>query len=153
MKRSVVILVPLALLALVSGLCVVAWGVLNSGAVRDAGCPRDLAELEGHWVLDHVRGSFDLAPPEELEFSAGSIPGRIRITDGQRVGEFEIQGAGLLVFDAAPHLEPLMAAASTTVYTMTHRCPPLPAWDHLIFYPDGPAVGRVSQRSITYERE
>src|SRR5262245_51485920 len=124
----------LALLALVSGLLVIAAGVLNSGAVRNAGVPSGLAELEGHWVLDHVRGTFDIAPPDELVFSAGAIPGRVRISDGQRTGEFEIFGAGLLVFDAAPQLEPLVGAGSKTVYTMTHLCPPLPACDHLIFY-------------------
>jgi hypothetical protein len=151
MKRSVLIL---GLLALVSGLLVIGAGVLNSGAVRNAGVPRDLAELEGRWVLDHLRGSFDVAPPGELVFSAGTIPGRVRISDGGRAGEFEIQGAGLLVFDSAPHLEPLMPDGSKSVYTMTHLCPPLPAWDHLMFFPDGQPIGHdPNRRSITYERE
>ena len=151
MKSAIVVL---ALLALLSGLLVVAWGVLNSGAVRNAGMPHDLSELEGHWVLDHVRGSFDVAPPDELDFSAGSVPGRVRLTDGKRAGEFEIQGLGLLVFDAPPHLEPLVTAEFRTVSTMTHFCAPLPAWDHFTFFPDGPPMGHdPNRRSITYERE
>jgi hypothetical protein len=37
---------------------------------------------------------------------------------------------------------------------MTHFCPPLPAWDHFTFFPDGPPMGHdPNRRSITYERE
>jgi len=67
---------------------------------------------------------------------------------------FEIQGMGLLVFDTVQHLEPLIREGSTSVYTMTHLCPPLPAWDHFTFFPDGPPIGRdPNRRLITYERE
>lgn len=151
MRKPAVLLSVLALVA--SGLLLGA-GVLNGGAVRSAGWPHDLADLEGKWVLDRVCGTFEVAPPEELVFSAGSSAGLVQVCDGQRTTEFAVQGGGRLVFAAAQHLEPLLPAGASEVYTMTHLCPPLPAWDHLTFFPDGQPIGPDSNRRlINYERE
>ena len=51
-------------------------------------------------------------------------------------------------------LEPLLPSGTSEAYVMTHLCPPLPAWDHLTFFPDGMPVGHdPTQRMINYERE
>lgn len=138
-----------------AGACAILGGVvLDSGAVRDAGWPNGLADLEGRWVLDHVSGEFDAKPPSGLAFSAGSGAGHVRITADGREAEFVVRGLGQLVFAGGPQLEPLIASGAAEVYAMTHLCPPLPAWDHLTFFPDGPPMGwDPLRRSITYERD
>lgn len=147
-------LVVAGLAALLAGLAVLVGGILNSGTVRIAGVPHELADLRGVWVLDRVRGEFDPAPPELIEFAPGSGPGLVRISDGTRVAEFSIGGLGRLEFGAGQHLEPLLPAGRSEISVMTHLCPPLPAWDHLTFFPDGTPAGRdPRRRMINYERE
>lgn len=128
--------------------------VLDSGAVRSAGWPHGLGDLEGRWVLDRVRGDFATAPPATLVFSEGSSPDLVRVSADQGEAEFEVHGPGRLVFAEGQSLEPLLAAGATEAHVMTHLCPPLPAWDHLKFFPDGPPDGPdATRRSVTYERE
>ena len=147
-------LVVAGLAALLAGLAVFAWAYLNSGRVRNAGIPHDLADLRGAWVLDRMRGEFDPQPPELIEFAPGSGPGLVRISDGVRVAEFSIEGLGRLDFGIGQRFEPLLPAGRSEVHVMTHLCPPVPAWDHLTFFPDGPPAGRdPTRRMINYERE
>ena len=146
-------LVAAGLVALLAGLAVLVGGFLNSGFVRNAGWPHE-PELLGVWVLDRVRGDFDPQPPELIEFAPGSGPGLVRISDGVRVAEFSIEGLGRLEFGAGQHFEPLLPAGRSEVHVMTHLCPPVPAWDHLTFFPDGaPIGGDPTRRMINYERE
>jgi len=138
--------------------CGLAWmfivGFLNGGFVRDASFPYSLQEIEGDWVLDAVQGEFEPAPPELLHFSEGTEPGLVKVTDGQRVAEFPMKGQGRWVFAAGASFSPLLPAGSADAYTMTHFCPPLPAWDHLVFFPDGMPMGSdPNRRAINYERE
>jgi hypothetical protein len=101
-----------------------------------------------------VQGTFEIAPPETLVFTVGSAAGLVRVSDGQRTTEFTIQGLGRLEFPAGQRFEPLLPAGASEAYTMTHLCPPLPAWDHLNFYPDGAPIGQdSSRRLISYERD
>ncbi|HEX5012005.1 MAG TPA: hypothetical protein VFY71_16590 [Planctomycetota bacterium] len=140
----------MALAALVAGSLVVAASLLDS----NAGWPRGLADLEGHWALDEVRGTFEVPPPDSLTFGPGPAPNLVRISDGTRGADFVVQGGGRFVFDGSQHFEPLLPAGSTEVFTMTHLRPALPAWDHLIFFPDGMPIGPdANRRSIRYERE
>ena len=133
---------------------VIVWGVLNSGRVRKSVVPHALADLQGEWVLDNRRGEFALEPPETIRIEASSGPELLRITDGERTAEFEIAAAGFLAFPEGSRFDPLLREDVTRVQVMTHLCPPLPAWDHLTFYPDGmPEGGDSTRRSITYERE
>ena len=142
------------LAALLSAIWLLAWGVLNSGAVRSAGIPHGLADLQGSWVLDRTRGELDSEPPEFIVFSAGSAADLVRLSDGTRTAEFSVGGVGRLEFGAGQTFEPLLPAGVSVVHVMTHLCPPLPAWDHLIFYPDGsPVAGDTDCRMFTYERE
>jgi hypothetical protein len=128
-------------------------GVLDSGFVRSAGWPTRPSDLEGDWVLDRVRGEFPLAPPRRLLFTVGDAPDLVRVSDGSRSIEFQLTGGGLLRYDPHTPFEPLLPSGRAEVRTMTHLCPPLPAWDHLSFHPDGVASGSATQRSIRYERE
>ena len=144
----------LAVVALVAGSLLLGAIVLDSGAVRSAGWPHDLSDLEGRWVLDGLRGTFEVAPPEVLIFRAGAGPDAVQVSDGQRTTEFVVQGPGRFVFAGGQHFEPLLPAGTSEVYTMTHLCPPLPAWDHLTFFPDGQPLGPDPDRwFIRYERE
>ena len=138
--------------------CGLAWlfivGFLNSGFIRDASFPYTLDDIEGDWVLDVVQGDFEVAPPEQLHFSQGAGAGLDEISDGQRVAEFRMEGLGRWVFAAGASFNPLLPAGTAEAYTMTHFCPPLPAWDHLIFFPDGMPMGNdPNRRAINYERE
>ena len=146
-------LVVAGIAALLAGLAVLVGGFLNSGLVRHAGWPHE-PELLGVWVLDRTRGDFDPAPPELIEFVPGSGSGLVRISDGVRVAEFSLPGGPRLEYGAGPDFEPLLPAGRSEVNVMTHLCPPLPAWDHLTFFPDGtPTGGDPTQRMINYERE
>jgi hypothetical protein len=143
-----------AVVALVAASVLLGACFLNSGEIRSAGWPHDLADLEGTWVLDEVRGTFDVAPPETISFEAGTGPEVVQVSDGRRTAEFVVQGAGRLVFAVGQHFEPLLPAGATEAYTMTHSCPALPAWDQLIFFPDGAPNGRdPSRRIMVYERD
>jgi len=138
--------------------CGLAWlfiaGFLKSGFVRSASFPYSLDELEGDWVLNAVQGKFEPAPPELLHFSQGSAAGQVKVTDGQRVAEFRMEGLGRWVFAAGASFSPLLPAGTAEAHTMTHFCPPLAAWDHLIFFPDGRPMGNdPNRRSVNYERE
>jgi len=146
-------LIVLSVVTLACGVIVVGAGVLNSGAVRNAGCPHDLSELEGRWVLDHVRGELEAPPPKEIWFSVGSTPSLVRIADGIRSAEVAIEWPGRLVFAAGQQFDPLLPRGATVAEVMTHFCPPVPAWDHLIFYPDGHTNAGPKSRVIVYERE
>ena len=130
------------------------WGYLNSGIVRSAGSAHGIGPLRGEWVLDHVRGEFDVAPPERLWFSDGVDVDRILVSDGQRQAEFTMRGLGEWIFSEGSEFAPLLTPGSAVTHTMTHFCPPLPAWDHLNFFPDAIPMGRNPERRvITYERE
>ena len=144
-------LIVLCVITLVCGVWVLAWGFLNSGTVRNAGLPHGLPEIEGRWVLDHVRGELEAEPPESIWFSAGTIPSHVRLSDGTRSAEFAVEMPGRLIFGEGHRFEPLLPSGATEVHAMTHFCPPMPAWDHLCFYPDG--RGGPGQRAIVYERE
>ena len=121
---------------------------------RQAGSPSSLADLEGEWVLDNVRGSFASAPPKVIRFAPGATSGLIQMSDGTRSADFELWGLGLFKFSEGTSFSPLLPEGESEVYTMTHLCPPLPEWDHLNFFPDGMPVGRDSnRRTIRYERE
>jgi hypothetical protein len=131
-----------------------AFSFLNSGFVRDAGLANSLDDLEGDWVLDSVRGSVEPDPPERIRFSKGAAADLIQIDDGERVAEFQIQGAGRWAFADGVDFSPLVPPGARDAYTMTHFCPPVPQWDHLTFFPTGLPVGRDPERRfINYERE
>lgn len=138
--------------AVVVGSCCL-LGVLAVGMVfeRNAGWPHDLSDLQGRWVLDHVRGEVDEPVPETLWFSGGSTKESVCVSDGRRTAEFVLPGSGRMVFPAGHQFEPLLPAGASSVHTMTHLCPPVPAWDHLAFFLDGSPspMGRV----VVYERE
>jgi hypothetical protein len=128
-------------------------GALDSGFVRSAGWPTRPSDLEGAWVLDRVRGQFPHTPPQRLLFTVGDAPDLVRVSDGSRSVQFQLMGGGLLRYDPRTPFEPLLPSGRTEVRTMTHLCPPLPAWDHLIFHPDGVASDSATPRSIRYERD
>ena len=147
MRKCVVILLALSVLWLL------VFGFLNSGAIRSAGWAHSISDLEGMWVLDHVRGSLESAPPEYIYFAQGPLPETIQVSDGTRQANFSIH-AFQWVFAADADFSPLLPHGSTTVNTGTHFCPPVPQWDHLKFYPTGPALTREdAYRVVTYERE
>ncbi len=127
--------------------------ILDSGWVRSAGCPSDTSGLAGRWILQRCRGDFPVAPPREIVFEPASAGRRGRMRCGDASRDFELGGLGLLSF-AGGGVPPLTGEGQSEVYTMTHLCPPLPEWDHLVFFPDGAPMGQnTSRRLVVYERE
>jgi hypothetical protein len=144
-----VVLFLLLFLVAVAGI----WHI-SCGFDRLSGWPTSLKDLEGEWVLDYAKGSFDTAPPQRLRFGPATKAEHIALSAGGQELEFELQGAGLFVFPEGTSLRPLVPGGASEVYTMTHLCPPLPPWDHLKFFPDGMPVGSdPTRRVINYERE
>lgn len=126
------------------------WTAVNGGAPdRDAGWPNSVADLEGEWVLDRSSEGApeDLARrlPQRIRFAKGPEPRTGFVTDGTRWAGFELGGAGILRFGWEADFEPLLPRDLPEVWTMTHRLPAIPEWDHLTF--------RLGGWSATYEWE
>lgn len=150
MTKKALIIISASLLTLTALL--LAW--FHLGFDRSAGWPHSLADLEGQWILNRVRGEFSESPPQSLTFSPGSAAHLMQVSDGSLGAEFELMGLGQLVFAGGARFPPILPEGTADVFTMTHRLPAMPAWDHLTFFPDGMPLGpSEGRRFIEYERE